>query len=656
MSNHESNFTSMNKRLLLPLSTRAAITENSYNEADRTIEVVFATETPVKRRGWNGESYVTYNEILICQPKSVRLERANAGANLVDSHATYSINTILGVVVRAWVENKECKAIIRLSKREEVKGVIEDIIEGITRNISVGYSIHATETTEDADGNITVRVSDWEVAEISMLSVPADHNSGTRSKEAEEKFHEINFNTRNMTPEEIAAAAAAEGQRTTQPVVTPPAPVAVDQNAIRMAERTRIADINTAVRAAGIDEEGFAEGLINSGSTLEAARSAILDKVIEKQGIVTRTATSVVGVLGDDERVKTRQALEEVLAHRTNPSIPLVSDKAKELRHASLLDMAIISLEASGERASTGSMSKGELVKRALSTSDYPLMLGNTVNRSLRASYEAVTPEWRRFASARSASDFKAISSVGVGGDFKLKKLTEGGEYKEVKMDETGDSFKLDTYGRMISITRHAIINDDLGGFMRYTELFGRGAMELQSEIVYGLLTANGGGGRKLSDGKNLFHADHNNLASTGTVLSVSSLTAARLAMRRQVGLTKEKILVRPRFLVVPPELETLAYQLIAAETANVIVGEANPFKGAFEVLVDPFLESATSWYLIADPGTIPVVEYAFLNGQEGLYTEQEVDFNTDNLNIKVRTDFAATIEEFRGIYKNPGA
>lgn len=648
----------MNKTMQLPAFTRAAITLNSYDEANKTIEVVFATETQVRRRSYDGTRYI---EILSCKPDSVRLERINSGANLVDSHNTWSIKSILGVVERAWIEGSECKATIRLSEREEVAGYVQDIKTGITRNISVGYNIHETEITEDSDNNtITVRVTDWEPAELSILSVPADHNSGTRSKDQNDfKYHEVQISkNRNMTPEEIAAQEAAT-RAATPPAATPPAatPPAVDQQATRneamLAERTRISDINEAVRAQNIDDPEFTAGMIQRGITLDQARSEILNKLVELQGSTTRTAH--VGTMGDSEGMKTRQALEEVLMHRHNPTIALVSDKAKELRHASLLDMAIISLNARGEKVSSGSLSRDELVKRAMSTTDYPILLGNTVNRSLRQAYESANPQWRKFARKRSASDFKAISSVGVGGDFKLKKLTEGGEYKEAKMQETGDQFKLDTYGRKISITRHAIINDDLGAFMRYTELFGRGAAEMQAEEVYGLFTQNSGAGRKLADGKNLFATEHKNMAATGSALSQDSLTAARLSMRRQLGLAKEKIIVNPKFLVVPPELETLAWRLINANTTATNTDEANPFKGAFDVIVDAYMEDPDAWYLFADPATIPVVEYAFLNGEEGLYTDQKVDFDTDNLEIKVRSDFAATIEEFRGVYKNAG-
>jgi hypothetical protein len=649
-------FIAMSKTLKIPSYVRANITANSYNEADRTIEVVFATEVEAKRVMWDGTKYT---EKLICTPESVRLERANSGANLVDTHSTYSVNTIYGVVSRAWVENGECKATVRLSKRQEVAGIVGDIIDGIITNISVGYRIYETSVTENEDTNTyAVRVEDWEPGELSVCSVPVDYAAGVRSvedpKQAALKFHEITFtqNTRTMTPEEIAAAALlAEQKRTATPPVAPDPAVTTEQG-IQL-ERTRVSAITLAVRSANISDQTFLDGLLSAGSTIDEARAQILERLIAAQ--TPPAINARVGNITNEEGQQVRTALEEVLMHRHDPTHELRSDKAKEMRHATLLDMASMSLRSKGIILATGSISRDELVKRAMSTSDYPILLGNTINRSLRAAYETATPEWRKFARKQSASDFKAMSSVGIGGDFKLLKIQEGGEYKQAKMVETGDNFKLDTYGRTISITRHAIINDDLGGFMRYTELFGRGAAELQAELVFGLLTANNGLGRKLSDGKNLFDAAHNNLAAAGAVLSIESLTAARLAMRRQKGMTNEKIIVRPKYLVVPPELETLAWQLVSAAITPGTTAVANPFYQAFEVIVDVYLENPTSWYITADPSSIPVVQYAFLNGQEGLYTEQELNFKTDDLDIKVRTDFAATIEEHRGVYKNPG-
>ncbi len=654
----------MNQTLKIPTHRGAFISENSYNKDNNTIEVVFATSAEVKRQAWDGSQFT---EILECSPDNVRLERMNAGANLVDSHTTYSIQSILGVVVRAWVENNQCKALVRLSQRAEVAGYVDDIASGIMRNVSVGYLIHQVQTTENTDNNtLTVRITDWEPSEISILSVPADYRAGTRGDKGN-FFYEINYKTRNMdlqtqstsptaAPDNLPENLPDNLPEKLQGVDTSPAieAEAIANRAIA-AERNRVAEITKMVGSVNINDADFLRTLIDGGKSLEQARGLVLDKLIAGQPAPSQTTASVSRVNDRQAREQTLLALQEVLLHRANPAAGLSSDKAKEMRHASLLDMAVISLQAAGQRANLGALSKNELVKRAMSSSDYPLLLANTINRSLRAAYESVLPAWRKFARKRNASDFKIISSVGVGGDFRLKKIKESGEYQQAYLSETGDSFKLETYGRKISITRQAIINDDLSGFMRYTELFGRGAAELQADIVYSLLTLNGYG-RKLPDGKSLFDSAHKNLAASPSALSVASLSAARLAMRRQTGLTGEKIVVNPKYLVIPPELETMAYQLIYSPTSNVVVAEANPFKGTLELIVDPFLTDPKAWYLVADPSTIPVIEYAFLDGQEGLYTEQKVDFDSDNLDIKVRTDFAATIEEFRGVYKNAGA
>nr|WP_199082935.1 prohead protease/major capsid protein fusion protein [Pedobacter sp. ASV19] len=656
----------MNKTVQIPLFTRAAITPNSYDATNRTIEIVFATESEVKRRTWDGTNYI---EILECGPKNVRLERANSGANLVDTHNTWSISSILGVTERAWIENKQGKALIRLSERDEVKGYVQDIVSGVIRNISVGYNIYETEINENTDTNtIMVRVTDWEPGEFSLVPVPADYKSGTRSENPQNdfKYHEVKFeNKRTMTTEEIEAAAQGAAQRSAVTPTPSPAPAPVAQSAptasaeddaaVRAlgatAERQRVKSINTAVRAAQIDDQEFLDDLIERGVTVDAAREAIINKLAESQTPAIRQQARV---NGNDEGDQVRSGLSEVLLHRHDPSNPLTTDKAKQYRNASLTDMAGIMLNERGHSADF-TMNKNELVKRAMSTSDFPVLLGSVVNRSLRQYYEAVQSNWKLISRRRDASDFRALTSVNAGGNFELEEIKEGGEYKNVVLKEEADSFALKTFGKKISITRQAIINDDLGAFMRLTELFGRGAAQTQSKIVWGLFTANSGSGRTLgSDGKTLFHTDHNNL-DAGSAMSLAAFNAARTKMVRQTGIDKDPIHVDAKYLFVPPELRTTALQLINSTIVATKTTDTNPFQNAFEVVEEIYLTDPKAWYIFADPASTPVVEYAYLNGQEGLYTEQEINFDTDSLDIKVRNDFNASIFEYRGVYKNPG-
>ena len=57
----------------------------------------------------------------------------------------------------------------------------------------------------------------------------------------------------------------------------------------------------------------------------------------------------------------------------------------------------------------------------------------------------------------------------------------------------------------MIGITRQVLINDDLDAFTRVPALFGTSAATLESDVVWGIFTANSA----MADGTTLFHASH---------------------------------------------------------------------------------------------------------------------------------------------------
>ena len=58
---------------------------------------------------------------------------------------------------------------------------------------------------------------------------------------------------------------------------------------------------------------------------------------------------------------------------------------------------------------------------------------------------------------------------------------------------------------------------------------------------------------------------------------------------------------------------------------------------------------------MIGDPAVMDTIEYAYLDGQEGVYTEQRAGFEVDGIEIKGRLDFAAKAIDFRNMAKNAG-
>ena len=157
-----------------------------------------------------------------------------------------------------------------------------------------------------------------------------------------------------------------------------------------------------------------------------------------------------------------------------------------------------------------------------------------------------------------------------------------------------------------------------------------------------------------MSDGVAVFAAGHGNLAATGAALSETTLAAARLAMRKQTGLSGDLIDVTSRYVLVPPALETTAEKVLSAVQATK-TDDTNPFS-APSLVVEPRLTSATAWYVAADPAVIDGLEYAYLEGAPGPQIETKVGFEVDGVQMKVRLDFGCGWLDHRGWYKNAGA
>ncbi|HBS99294.1 MAG TPA: hypothetical protein DEB47_05400 [Citreicella sp.] len=298
---------------------------------------------------------------------------------------------------------------------------------------------------------------------------------------------------------------------------------------------------------------------------------------------------------------------------------------------------------------------RGASMWGAMGTDDFRAALGIASNKVLLAAYEASESQIKLASRQIAAADFRPINSVRVSGGVELGKVLENGEFTQGKITDAGEAFVLETYGKIFTLTRQAIVNDDLGAFEQSASMFGQGAALTEARIFAGLLEMNSGAGPVLSDGVNLFHANHGNLAGTGTALSLASLSVARTAMRRQKGLAGEAIRVDPALLIVPPELETLAEQLVA-EISAASTDDVNPFQRKLTVLADAHLTNPGAWYVAAAPGRPEGLQHAYLDGNVGPQVFTREGFETDASEFKVRLDFGAGFVDHRAWYKNPGA
>lgn len=409
--------------------------------------------------------------------------------------------------------------------------------------------------------------------------------------------------------------------------------------------------IRALTKRVGLDAT-YADELIGRADiTEQQARAAITDRLAELEPPATRNIHVPAGDLGYDNPEFLRASIGEALACRHTNLKP--SDAARPYMHKRLADIAREILERNGQR--TTMMSTNTIVERALhTTSDFAALLGDTGQRVLRNAYENAPAGVRAVARANTARDFRPLTSIQLSEAPTLLKVNEHGEFKSGTMAESKETYRLETFGRIFGLTRQAIINDDLGAFTGMTEQLGRAASEFIAQQLVDLLAGN----PTMDDGLALFHATHGNLAGSGGAISLTTLGAARLAMRTQKGLDKKTpIDATPRYLLVPAALETVAEQYLTQINATV-AADANPFPGRLSLVVDPRLDtkSATRWYLFADQGVITVLEYAFLEDDAGPVVSTREGFTIDGVEMRVRLDLGAGLLDHCGAFLNPGA
>ena len=650
------------------LSLRAAVRPGSVDIEQRTAELTWTTGAKGRRWSWDVGSYMEELEV---SEKAVRLERLNNGAPLLNAHSAYDLDDVIGVVERAWIEGNEGKAIVRFSQREEADAIFRDVKDGILRNISVGYAVHRYEVAEEEDDKLPTYIArDWEPMELSLVPIGFDDGAKIRSAKTPADYPGQRFNTQfeireaETAPDQPAAVATETQEETTMPNETRAAEDK-SQAAIE-AERKRCLTIRSMAKKVGIADE-FADDLIARGVSSSEASSAIIDKLAERQAAEqheTRTAQPTVVTTGIDASVVTakRDAMQSALLARCNPSIKL-EDSAREFRGMRLIDMARESVELAGGNAR--GMTPQEIARAALgcdrtavraagmhTTSDFPILLGSTVNRTLRDAYALAPQTWRPLGRQTTVSDFREVTRVALGDISALEKVNEHGEYKYGTLGEEGAPLKVAKFGKIIAITWEAIVNDDLSALTRIPQALGAAAAQTESDLVWNLLLGN----PNFVDGTALFHADHGNLAASGGAINTTTLGAARAAMRKQKSKAGHFLNLGPEYLVVGPDKELEAFQFTSSQYVPAKNADINDSRNtSLQVIVDARI-TGNQWYLYAAPGVVDTFEYAYLEGEQGVFTETREGFEVDGMEIKARLVFGAAWIDYRGAYKNAGA
>ncbi len=289
----------------------------------------------------------------------------------------------------------------------------------------------------------------------------------------------------------------------------------------------------------------------------------------------------------------------------------------------------------------------------------------NVAHKSMSKGYSEAPTTWRAWASVGSVSDFKKSNVVTLSefSDLELKK--EGAEYKHGMAKDKHEQIGVDTYAKMFSITREALINDDMQVLGRIPAAMGMAAARSVDALAYAMLLSNP---VLLEDGTTVFHANHNNIGTAG-VPSETTLDQLRQLMASQKGLLNQaaapkkkassQILDIPaKYVIVPKALELEVKRLMIADFATDDRSQPNMIKGAFEIVSSAHMDavSTTAYYMMADQNMYDTVQVAFLNGNQSPYLESKNGWNRDGIEYKVRIDVGAAWLDFRAAAYNAGA
>ena len=672
----------------LPVQVRAATLEPStYNEADNTVEIVWTQGASVRRYDWwEGKPY---DESLDVTTEAVDMTRFEAGTvQVLDGHRVGAgVNAILGIAVRGWIADGEGRAVIRLSQRPEVAGIVADIRAGVIRAISFGYSVQQYAITPGAqrtDGGTVdlYRAVRWTPQEISFVTVPADAGAGTRSApqasqeqgaqpgglpcEFVRAAAQSPVTQEQSMPQEITqgsgGAAGTQQPAETRAAPVPAAPAAAAPVVAAVADGTRAAEIVELCQRHGFAD--LSADLLRSNSTIEQARAAILDRMDARDQQRRGGGNVSVQTVADEHDTRMR-GMEEAILNRMDPRAQL-TDNGRRFRGMSLTEMAREALQGLG--VNTRGMTRNDLATAAFrtraagyhTTGDFPSLLGGVGSRRLRAAYESSPSTYQLWARrAANLQDFRITNVLGVGGAPELKKLNEAGEYTYGTISEDATGYRAFSYGRAIAMTRQLFVNDDLNAFDRLLTRFGESARRLENRLVYDQITGN----PAMQDGKALFHADHGNLLAATSTLTLENMGKLRTQMRKQKDFDgKTQLNLAPAYLIVPSELEQTAYAYTSSNYTPAKLTDVNEFRQggrtAVEPIVEPILDevSTAAWYMAARSGQIDTVEFAYVDGSEGVRTETFASEDIDGVKVRATLDFAAKVIDWRGLQKANGA
>ncbi len=419
------------------------------------------------------------------------------------------------------------------------------------------------------------------------------------------------------------------------PMPTGPSDVAsaapvVDVAAIRAAAVAEIKEeVTRAVKAELLD--GLRAG---RGVAIHANKPAL------DEDQVTIAAMGIVGGLG--KKVEAQYG-----------DSPMLEAAAKRSRSIGLQDVLISAARKGGydgvHKVSASNI--GVILRAAFATHNISNILAATYGKYLLAGFEAVESVWEGISLVRPLNDLKAVTGVRLDGGFVFDEVGNDGKLKSADAGDATRTLQAKTYGRISSITRTDIINDDLGALTAVPRRLGRGAALKFNQVFWAAFE---------SSNSSYYQAA---TAAAGNALAVGSLETAYTSYGSLTDPDGNPLGITPQILLVPKALSitankiqtgnTLLASSLGSTSSRVVEPQANVLAGKFTIVESAYLSSSSTWWLCADPNDLPTMEVGFLNGQRQPTVEQaDADFDTLGIQVRGYYDFGVSKAESRAAYR----
>ena len=420
--------------------------------------------------------------------------------------------------------------------------------------------------------------------------------------------------------------------------------------------------------AAPAPEDAFAGALNTISAQLAALQTRQDELAATLAGQAEATAItgmeppagSVYGMLSSLDKVET--ALEAMLAGVRPP------DGIRPLTGLRELYTLL-----SGDFEMTGVFQTDRVYLANVTTSTMAGLVANALNKRVVNEFQTY-PKW--WAPAVTEMDFPSLQDprfITLGGVGELPTVAEGAQYSEMTWDDQTETATFAKKGGYLGLTIEAIDKDDVSKLRAAPRALAQAAWMTLGKSIAAVFTSNSAYGAQMSDGNYLFdNSNHSNQGSTA--FSHTSYVATKLLMRKFTELNSGErlgVLVAPKFLWVPVDLEASAVEELAAGEG--LIGSADYHvndeaasdsmsarirRARERVITVPFWTDTNDWVLQADPSLYPGLGLAYRYGRTPeIYSVASptagLMFTNDTMPIKVRFFYAIQPTDWRAWYKH---